>query len=82
MHSFSSSLGRALGAVVALLLCGQLSVADTGSEATDHGGGCLVWVGASSPSTAVSPSDPIRSEPSLWLEPFLLLVLISGISVQ
>lgn len=81
-HSFLLSLGRALGAVIALLLCGQLCAADTGSEATDHAGRCLGSGGSLTSQHCRAPCDPADRHPLFGKSQFLHLVLMSGVSFQ
>lgn len=67
---FLSSLCSALGAVIALLLCGQLFAVDTGNESTDNAGRSSGLGRSCTSGTAVS--DPIGSAPSLQEDPDLL----------
>lgn len=66
-HFILSSLCSALGAVITLLLCGQLFAVDTGNESTDNAGKSLGSGRSCTSGTAVS--DRIRSALSLQEDP-------------
>lgn len=80
VHSLSS-LRRALGAVIALLLWGQLFAEDTGSEATNNTGQSS-GLGGSLTSLLRLIWTLSDLHPLFGKSQYLLLVIISGISGQ